>query len=408
MAFLVDVQELKSGLIIFRRGDVQHRRWYCRIKLPKSDRYKTVSLRTSDIDAAKERAFDEDADVRFRLKHEVPVFNRPFSQIAKAWLALQKERAEAGQITPRRYSIVDTVIRSALNPYVGTVQINLVGHDRWTDYPLWRKKNGRGANGMISDATIAFEMSIFRSIMLYAVARKYVPESHAFKAKVALKTVRREEFASEEYRKLHTFGRSWMKRARTSRGKWYRAVTYNVVLIMCNTGMRPAEAKNLRWRDVSIKTDSQGRRFVILQVRGKDKFRSLVAASTVADYLERVRDIAKATEPDDFVFTSLEGKQLSKLYAETLESLLTESRLLHSASGARRSPYCFRHTYATFRLMEGVDIYFLAKQMGTSVQMIENHYGHINPVKNAERILQGLPGWEPMTALKTDAVEKAA
>jgi len=32
--------------------------------------------------------------------------------------------------------------------------------------------------------------------------------------------------------------------------------------------------------------------------------------------------------------------------------------------------------------------------MGTSVQMIEAHYGHINPVKNAERILQGLPGWQ--------------
>jgi hypothetical protein len=61
----------------------------------------------------------------------------------------------------------------------------------------------------------------------------------------------------------------------------------------------------------------------------------------------------------------------------------------------RRSVYCFRHTYATFRLMEGVDIYFLAKQMGTSVQMIETHYGHINPVKHAERILVGLPGWAP-------------
>jgi len=45
-----------------------------------------------------------------------------------------------------------------------------------------------------------------------------------------------------------------------------------------------------------------------------------------------------------------------------------------------------------------VDVYFLSKQMGTSVQMIEDHYGHINPVKNAERILQGLPGWEPIAA----------
>jgi hypothetical protein len=44
--------------------------------------------------------------------------------------------------------------------------------------------------------------------------------------------------------------------------------------------------------------------------------------------------------------------------------------------------------------MEGVDVYFLAKQMGTSVKMIEDHYGHITPAKNAERILQGIPGWE--------------
>jgi hypothetical protein len=28
--------------------------------------------------------------------------------------------------------------------------------------------------------------------------------------------------------------------------------------------------------------------------------------------------------------------------------------------------------------------------------MIEDHYGHITPAKNAERILQGLSGWEPV------------
>ena len=74
--------------------------------------------------------------------------------------------------------------------------------------------------------------------------------------------------------------------------------------------------------------------------------------------------------------------------------LLTEAGLLHSSSGSRRSTYCFRHTYATFRLTEGVDVYFLAKQMGTSVKMIEDHYGHITPVKSADQILKGLPGWE--------------
>jgi hypothetical protein len=35
-------------------------------------------------------------------------------------------------------------------------------------------------------------------------------------------------------------------------------------------------------------------------------------------------------------------------------------------------------------LRGGVDAYFLAKQMGTSVKMIEDHYGHVTPVKNAD------------------------
>lgn len=46
MAFVTDKEVLKPGLIIFRRADVDHRNWYCRVKLPKADRYKTVSLKT--------------------------------------------------------------------------------------------------------------------------------------------------------------------------------------------------------------------------------------------------------------------------------------------------------------------------------------------------------------------------
>jgi integrase len=131
-------------------------------------------------------------------------------------------------------------------------------------------------------------------------------------------------------------------------------------------------------------------------VGGKDKFRELVAASNVATYLERIKEISKAVKPDDFVFTAHTGLCNNTLYSTLIEGLLTESGLLNSSSGSRRSTYCFRHTYATFRLMEGVDVYFLARQMGTSVKMIEDYYGHITPAKNAERILQGIPGWEPM------------
>lgn len=57
MAFVTDKEELKSGLVIFMRGDVEHRNFYCRINLIKEDRYKTISLHTADRESARDRAF---------------------------------------------------------------------------------------------------------------------------------------------------------------------------------------------------------------------------------------------------------------------------------------------------------------------------------------------------------------
>jgi len=408
MTFMTDTQELKDGLVIFRRTDVKHRNWYCRMKLPKVHQYKTVCLNTSDINQARNSAFDHDVELRFKVKHELPVFNRLFSQVAQEFLDFQKERSDAGQITFHHWRVMDSHVRSQLNRYVGSTQITLLGQDRWEKYPIWRQKNGEGrSGGLVSDGTIRSEMTTFRAIMVFAANKQYIRESQVFRGKLTISKAQREEFTPQEYRKLHTFTRSWIKDARDKRGTWYRTVTYNFVLIMTNTGMRPSEAKNLLWRDVNVQSDAQGRQFVRLSVRGKGKHRNLVAASSVATYIERIREISKATGPDDFVFTTHVGKRARTLYHSLIERLLTESKLMHSASGSRRSTYCFRHTYATFRLTEGVDVYFLAKQMGTSVKMIEDHYGHVSPVKNPERILQGMPGWEPIAADSTDRADSA-
>jgi len=39
-------------------------------------------------------------------------------------------------------------------------------------------------------------------------------------------------------------------------------------------------------------------------------------------------------------------------------------------------------------------VYFLAEQMGASVHMIEEHYGDVNTIKHADRVLQGIAGWK--------------
>lgn len=409
MAFITDKEELKTGLIIFRRGDVAHRNFYCRVKLPKEDRYKTIALKTSDRQEARDRAFDQDADIRFRLKHEIAVFNRPFRQVAEEYLATQQRRAKAGEVSKDRPKNLKNAFNRALEDYVGSTQIHLIGQDRWAGYPTWRRETGKGRfREQVSDATIAFEMGALNAVMNYAISKRYVPASHRFEGKPKLKSPRRDEFTLEEYRKLHTFGRSWVKKATTPQGSWYRQMCYEFMLIMCNTGMRPPEAKNLRWRDIAPAKDRDGREIVVLFVQGKGKTRKLVAPKSVGDYLDRVRALSKATKPDDHVFTIINGKPAKFLYADTVKALLEEAKLRDGPSGIPRSTYCFRHTYATFRLSEGVDVYILAEQMGTSVKMIENHYGHVNTIKHADRVLMGMTGWEPLEADDAEATAKAS
>ncbi|MGD9664274.1 MAG: tyrosine-type recombinase/integrase [Novosphingobium sp.] len=277
---------------------------------------------------------------------------------------------------------------------------------------MWRRENGTGRrNSIISDSTIRIEMSIFAAIMNYAIGKRYVPAHHRFEGMPKLKSNRRDEFTLEEYRKLHTKGRKWMKEATTPQGVWYRQICYNFILIMCNTGMRPPEAKNLRWRDITTAKDKDGREILVIYVRGKGKERKLIAPTSVNTYLDRVRELSKATKPDDPVFTIINGKPAKWLYRDTVEELLKYTELRDGPSGIPRTTYCFRHTYATLRLSAGVDVYILAQQMGTSVKMIEQHYGHVNTIKHADRVLMGIGGWDAMHTemnAEIDALEAKA
>jgi hypothetical protein len=47
---------------------------------------------------------------------------------------------------------------------------------------------------------------------------------------------------------------------------------------------------------------------------------------------------------------------------------------------------CIRHTHATQQLISGTDIHTLAKQMGTSVLMLERHYSKLPATTAAARL----------------------
>jgi integrase len=92
--------------------------------------------------------------------------------------------------------------------------------------------------------------------------------------------------------------------------------------------------------------------------------------------------------------------QFFQSFKKGFATLIREAGVEFDRSGDNRTIYSLRHTDATFRLQEGVNHYVLARNMGTSVKMLENFYGHTSNramadelTKHRDRQREKLP-WE--------------
>ena len=152
--------------------------------------------------------------------------------------------------------------------------------------------------------------------------------------------------------------------------------------------MRKGEARYLRWRDVGSYTNQHGE-WVTLNVSGKTGERLVVCQPGTEYYFHRLKRREYFIDPDDLVFCHKDGKPIANYIGYF--GMLKAAGLLLDARGQKRSVYSLRHTYATLRLENGANIYWLKQNMGTSVAMIERHYGQT-------RVLVGI---EHETALRT-------
>jgi integrase len=87
----------------------------------------------------------------------------------------------------------------------------------------------------------------------------------------------------------------------------------------------------------------------------------------------------RPTQPTDRLFP--------KWQRELFKTILQEENLRFDRDGRPRTAYSLRHTYICLRLMEGADIYQIAKNCRTSVEMIEKYYAaHIKTNLDAAAI----------------------
>ena len=154
---------------------------------------------------------------------------------------------------------------------------------------------------------------------------------------------------------------------------------HDYVLFMANTGLRPDEASRLEFRDVAIVTDeATGERILEIEVRGKRGVGYCKSMGGAVGPFERVQK-RNGAEPTNRIF--------GKIQRELFNTILDELDLKFDRDGNRRTAYSLRHTYICMRLMEGADIYQVAKNCRTSVEMIEKYYAsHIKNTLDAAAI----------------------
>ena len=162
--------------------------------------------------------------------------------------------------------------------------------------------------------------------------------------------------------------------ARDERTRRSREVLRYYVLVLANSGIRPGEAHTLKVRDVHPFKDEKGRNNYRLVVRGKTGERDAIVRSVAAKRLDKYLTKRRAEDPAGLLFVMADGSKINSLI-DQMNAALKEAGIERSSFGEKYSVYSLRHFYAVNALRNGVGVFEVARNMGTSVQIIQEYYG---------------------------------
>lgn len=197
---------------------------------------------------------------------------------------------------------------------------------------------------------------------------------------------KRPAFSPAEQKRIITALKQFEQTGSRQRTKQIRALLRDYVNFVILTGARPGtELSNLCWKDIERITVNK-KKYLAITVNGKTGERELIASIELQQYLDRLkkRNTGCWTSKNKFVFVLPDGTKPKDLHG-SFETLLISLNLLTNKQGKRYSLYSLRHSYATQKLMEGVHMHSLARQMGTSTKMLEDFYSKVTARMNAKQ-----------------------
>ncbi|MEI7637763.1 MAG: site-specific integrase [Syntrophus sp. (in: bacteria)] len=216
----------------------------------------------------------------------------------------------------------------------------------------------------IDKPSISKEIGLLKSILRFCHNKDFITIQKMPHKKMTPENTRTETFTRDEYLKLKEY---YLQK---------NPYHWSIISFVQNTGLRyPSELNELKWKDINL-----DKKFMIIRNRkGKkdsDKLWSVPIIGTSKVILERLKERDVPTEDESYVFVNDKGKRVINIYT-SFKKAIVECGITKTLS-----MYSLRHTYATRIVSTRPDIplKILAESMGhVSVQMIEKHYGHLQP-----------------------------
>jgi integrase len=385
--------KLRDGeVVLYRRSGIN--KWHCRYKLPDYGWIRR-STNTANIEDATRRACDWYDEARFRQRMGLAPELRTFAEIAA--LAVKEMRRDIAAGTAKRvFADYCAVTERYLIPFFGRKHVASIAYADITEFEAWRNTQmGRRP----ATSTLLTFASAWSRITDLAIERGWL-SAHTPVPKLSvtggIKSKSRPAFTAEEVQRLREFMRGWVVYEGRNKNVEMRLLLRDYVELLVLTGIRHGtEAMRIRWRHCEWHRDGSAR-YLRIWVSGKTGERWLIAKNDAVSVLERLcqrdavcagktLDAVFAARVDKLLFTFSDGTQPYHFNA-AFSRLLGDCGLERDGTGAKRTLYSLRHTYATLELLTGTDIHTLARQMGTSVLMLERFYSKVNATKAAERL----------------------
>jgi integrase len=378
---------------VYKREET--RQWHCSASI--NGRQLRTTTKQESLEQAKDFAEDWYLELRGKLKRGELKSGKTFAEAADRFLR-EYEVITRGQRSPRMVKEYESKLRVHLLPFFGKKWLSEITPALVQDYRIHRHEEDKGRYDTTpARSTMHKDMVTLRQVLKCAMRNGWIDHLPDLTQpyRTGEKISHRAWFSADEYKQLYQATRRRAEKPPKPKWKWSCEQAHDYVLFMANTGLRPDEASRLEFRDVDIVKDDATRQTILeIKVRGKRGTGYCKSTTGAVAPFQRLRDRLRP-DPEKLDETRKglrkqlgsdrtdQTKMRKPLPTDRLfptpvrmifNAVLKEEKLQVDREGSRRTPYSLRHTYICFRLTEGADIYQIAKNCRTSVEMIEKYY----------------------------------